>query len=274
MDKNLKKVCLYIGIILLIVLWLMPIVFVVITSTKTNMEFYTTPVFSFPENFCWANFKKAFITSRLYIYMRNSLMICLIKVPIGLFVESLTAFALTRMKIKHSKAIFIFILIGMMIPLQALLLPINIVVGKLNMTNSLLTLALIYLGIQLPFGVLVFRGFMKSIPMEIDESARIDGCSNLRLYWSIILPISKPAVATMIILDSLYTWNEFLFSSLINTQTNVRTVPAGILVFYGETVVDYPKLCAGILILIVPILIVYLIFQRYFIEGVSGAVKG
>jgi raffinose/stachyose/melibiose transport system permease protein len=274
MKKITAKSLFYLGILLMLALWLLPLFFVLVTSLKTNMQFYTTPIFQFPDTIYWENFYKAFISSKLYLYMKNGLIVCLIKVPLELFLASFTAFALTRLKIKHSNAIFVFILVGMMIPLQAMLLPITIATGRLNMMNNHWSLIIIYLGTGLPFGVLVMRGFMRGIPTALDESARIDGCSNLRLYASIILPLAKPAVATLTILDFLYSWNEFLFSSIIVSSNLKRTVAPGILVFYGETVVDYPKLCAGILILVIPVLIVFLIFQRYFVEGMAGAIKG
>ena len=273
--KNISiNIIFYFALAILVLVWLLPITFVVITAFKTNAEFYSTPVFSLPTSLAWENFERAFIRSNLYVYMGNGLFVSLCKLPIGIFLSSLTAFALTRLKLKHSNGIFILFLIGMMIPLQSILLPVCIAANGLNMTNNLLSLVVIYTGINLPFGILVMRGFMRAIPFEIDESARVDGCTNMRLYWSIIMPIAKPAISTLVILDFLSSWNEFLFSSILMTSDSKRTVPSGIMVFFGETVTEYTKLCAGILILVIPVLVVYLIFQKYFIEGMAGAVKG
>lgn len=122
-------------------------------------------------------------------------------------------------------------------------------------------------------GVLVFRGFFRAIPKEMDEAANIDGCGKLRLYWSIIMPVAKPAVATMFILDFLSTWNEFLLQSVLITKDTMKTVSNGLMSFIGEFSTDYGLLSAGVLVSIIPVLIIYLVFQRQFVEGMAGAVK-
>ncbi|MFQ9441420.1 MAG: carbohydrate ABC transporter permease [Acutalibacteraceae bacterium] len=156
--------------------WLLPITFVVITAFKTNAEFYSTPVFSLPTSLAWENFERAFIRSNLYVYMGNGLFVSLCKLPIGIFLSSLTAFALTRLKLKHSNGIFILFLIGMMIPLQSILLPVCIAANGLNMTNNLLSLVVIYTESIFLWNS-GYEGFMRAIPFEIDESARVDGCA-------------------------------------------------------------------------------------------------
>ena len=122
-------------------------------------------------------------------------------------------------------------------------------------------------------GVLVFRGFFRAIPKEMDEASNIDGCGKLRLYWSIIMPVAKPAVATMFILDFLSTWNEFLLQSVLITKDTMKTVSNGLMSFIGEFSTDYGLLSAGVLVSIIPVLIIYLVFQRQVVEGMAGAVK-
>ena len=114
----------------------------------------------------------------------------------------------------------------------------------------------------------------RSIPKELDDAARIDGCTNFRLYWSIIMPLAKPAIASAVIMDFLYTWNEFMLQSVLITTDTMKTVPNGLLSFFGEFTVDYGLLNAGVLISILPVFLVYLIFQKYFVSGMAGAVKG
>ena len=128
-------------------------------------------------------------------------------------------------------------------------------------------------GFGIPMGVLVFRGFFRAIPKEMDEAANIDGCGKLRLYWSIIMPVAKPAVATMFILDFLSTWNEFLLQSVLITKDTMKTVSNGLMSFIGEFSTDCGLLSAGVLVSIIPVLIIYLVFQRQFVEGMAGAVK-
>ena len=183
------------------------------------------------------------------------------------------AFALTRLNIPHSNGIFIFILVGMMLPVQMALIPLNIMYSKLNLSNTYFSLIFTYIGFGISLGTLVFRGFFRSIPKELDEAAAMDGCGKYRLYANIIMPVAKPAVATMFILDFLSTWNEFLLQSVLITKDTMKTVPNGLISFMGEFSTDYGLLSAGVLISIIPVLIVYLVFQRQFVEGMAGAVK-
>lgn len=272
--KTRNKIFFYILVSLLVIIWLMPMLFIVLTSLKSNSEFFGNEVFTLPKTINWRNFPDALVKGNLARYMLNSLIITGIKLPIGIILESVTAFALTRLFLKRANAIFVFFLIGMMIPMQVTLMPLNIALTKLSLTNTYLGLILIYIGFGLPFGILVMRGFFRSIPIEVDESARLFGCNNLQLLFYILIPMAKPAIATLVILDFLSTWNEFLFSSLLITKSSMRTVPAGLFNFFGEFGTDYTLLSAGVLISVVPILLVYIFFQRYFVEGMSGAVKG
>ena len=161
----------------------------------------------------------------------------------------------------------------MMLPHQMALIPLNRAFSRYNLINNYLGLFVVYTGFGIGYGILVLRGFMRSIPKDLDEAAYIDGCGKLRLYFNIILPITKPAIATVFIVDFLNTWNEFLLQSILITSDSLRTVPNGLMSFIGEYGTDYGLLNAGVLISIVPVLAVYLTFQRYFVEGMSGAVK-
>lgn len=272
--KILKYMFLYVSLILISIIWIIPIITLIMTAVKSKQDFFSgISLFEFPENIEWSNFTNAFTKGRLLTYMKNDLIISALKVPLGILVEALAAFALTRLNIKHKTGIFIFFLIGMMLPMQTALVPINIIYSKLNLINTYFGLFYVYIGFGISFGILILRGFFKEIPKDIDEAAYIDGCNKLRLFWNIILPIAKPAVATLVISDFLATWNEYLLASVIINDNALKTVPAGIMTFVGEHGTDYGYLCAGVLISVIPVLVVYLIFQRYFVEGMSGAVK-
>lgn len=272
--KTWKKIALYTVLIILSIIWIVPIITLVATAIKSKGEFYSgQSLFALPEHIAWDNFVNAITTGRLFTYMKNDLIICLLKVPLGIFVEAMAAFALVRCKIKHNLGIFIFILIGMMLPMQVALVPINIIFKQLNLFNTYFGLFYVYIGFGIPFGVLILRGFFRGIPKELDEAAYIDGCTKWQLFMRIILPVAKPAVATLIISDVLSTWNEYLLASVIINDNKMKTVPTGLMAFVGEHSTDYGGLCAGVLISLVPVLIVYLIFQKHFVEGMAGAVK-
>ena len=167
-----------------------------------------------------------------------------------------------------------FFFVGMMIPMQVTLVPLNRMLTGAELINTYPGIIFVYLGFGLSYGILVLRGFMKAIPKDIDEAALIDGCGSFRLFWSIILPITKPAIATLVIMDFLSTWNELLLSSIFLTDDTMRTIPTGLMGFFGQFGVDYTLLSASVLISVLPVLIVYIFFQKYFVEGMSGAVKG
>ena len=274
MKKKRKQIIFYILLTLLALLWMDPVVTVFITALKSQGDFYSgNSLFSLPDQLKWSNFTDAWTKGRLGTYMKNGLIICLLKVPLGILVESLAAFAITRLNIKHKTAIFVFFLLGMMLPHQMALIPLNRAFSNYNLINNYAGLFVVYTGFGIGYGILVLRGFMRSIPKDLDEAAYIDGCGKLRLYYNIILPITKPAIATVFIVDFLNTWNEFLLQSILITSDSLRTVPNGLMSFIGEYGTDYGLLNAGVLISIVPVLVVYLSFQKYFVEGMAGAVK-
>lgn len=274
MKKKRNRIIFYILLTLLALIWMAPVVTVFITALKSQGDFYSgNSLFSIPDQLKWSNFTDAWTKGRLGSYMKNGLIICIMKVPLGILVESLAAFAITRLDIKHKTAIFIFFLLGMMLPHQMALIPLNRIFSKYNLINNYAGLFFVYTGFGIGYGILVLRGFMRSIPRDLDEAAYIDGCGKLRLYFSIILPIAKPAVATVFIIDFLNTWNEFLLQSILITNDSLRTVPNGLISFMGEYGTNYGLLNAGVLISIVPVLVVYLSFQKYFVEGMAGAVK-
>lgn len=273
-NKMFKQIIFYAFIIALILIWLFPLLFILLTSLRSPADFFVTPMLSIPSPLHFDNFVQAWTRGRLDQYLINGAIVSFLKVPVGILFVSLAAFAITRLGFRRHNGMFLFFLIGMMVPVQATLVGLNVAFNRLNLINTYFGLFYVYIGFGIPFGILVMRGFMRAIPFELDEAARIDGCNNLRLYASVIMPIAKPAVATLFILDFLATWNEYLIASILITDDSMRTVPAGLLNFFGEFSTDYSLLSAGVLITIIPVLVVFLIFQRHFIEGMAGAVKG
>lgn len=272
--KYLKIGTMYLMLIVLCLIWIVPMFTLVATALKSRQDFFNgLSLFQLPDQIAWSNFTNAITKGNLFLYMKNDMIITCLKVPLGIFIGALASFALTRLNLKHSTGIFVFFLIGMMLPMQAALVPINVIYSKLNLLNTYFGLFYIYIGFGISYAILIMRGFMNGIPRDIDEAAYIDGCNKWQLFWHIILPISKPALATLMITDFLSTWNEYLLASVIINDNKMKTVPVGLMTFVGEHGTDYGYLCAGVLISVIPVLMVYLIFQRYFVEGMSGAVK-
>lgn len=279
MDKKLKlhspkTWLIYLLLVLLALVWIAPAFTLIATALKSKKDFYSgMSLFQLPPQIAWDNFSAAITSGHMLFYMKNDLIICLIKVPLGILLEAMTAFAITRLRVRNRTSVFIFFLIGMMLPMQVALIPISIVFGKLGLFNTYIGLGVVYIGFGISFGILVLRGFMSGIPHELDEAAYIDGCNKVQLFTRVILPLSKPAIATLFISDFLATWNEYLLSSIIITKDEMKTVPTGIMSFVGQHGTDYGGLCAGVIISIIPVMIVYFMFQKYFVAGMAGAIK-
>ena len=272
--KITKKVLLYVLLIALAIIWIIPIFTLVATALKHKKDFMSgLSLFQLPAEIAWDNFSNAITQGRLLLYMKNDLIVSFLKVPLGIFVGALASFALTRLNVKHRTGLFIFFLIGMMLPMQTALVPINIIYSKLHLLNTYFGLFYVYVGFGISYCILIMRGFMLGIPKELDEAAYIDGCTKWQLFSKVILPVCKPAIATLFITDFLATWNEYLLASVIINDNKMKTVPVGLMTFVGEHGTDYGYLCAGVLVAVIPVMVVYLIFQRYFVEGMSGAVK-
>ncbi|TDG00760.1 carbohydrate ABC transporter permease [Paenibacillus piri] len=264
----------YVCLIVLSVIFLIPVVFIAFTAVKSNADLLSRPFYAFPEKIQWSNFPAAWDQGKIGMYMKNTIIICLVKVPLGILVEALAAFALTRLNFKWENALFVFFLVGMMVPMQATLVPLNMFLNKVHLVSTYPGIILVYIGFGIPFGILILRGFFRTIPKELDEAALIDGCGVMGKFIRIILPLSMPAVATLIIFDFMATWNEFLLAQIFITKDAMKTITTGLLSFKGEHSTDYTLMNAAVLMSVVPILIVYVSFQKYFVNGLAGSVKG
>ncbi|MFD0695964.1 carbohydrate ABC transporter permease [Paenibacillus sp. GCM10027628] len=264
----------YVVLIMLSILFMIPLVFIGFTALKSNADLMNHPFYSLPEKLHWDNFMKAWEQGRMNMYMKNTVLISVIKVPLGILIEALAAFALTRLNFRWSEPLFTLFLVGMMIPIQATLVPLNIFLNKTHLVSTYPGIILIYIGFGIPFGILILRGFFRTIPKELDEAALIDGCGDMGKLFKVIIPLSMPAIATLVIFDFMATWNEFLLAQIFITKDTMKTITTGLMAFRGQFTTDYTLLNAAVLISIVPIFIVYLMFQKYFVNGLAGSVKG
>jgi raffinose/stachyose/melibiose transport system permease protein len=267
---------LWISLLIVAFLWVMPSLFVVFTSLKSADDIYTRPAYALPTVLLWENYTEAWDEADLARSGLNSMLISFTKVPIGIFLGALAAYALSRMRFRYQKGIFLLITFGTLIPIQITLAPLFRLILDLGLINTYLGLLFPYIAFGVPYAVFIMYGFFKSIPRELDESAYIDGASHFRIFWSIVLPLSKPVLAALFILDFVATWNEFAMALVILHRQNTWTIPLSIMAFQGQFgATDYGPQNAAIVMTILPVLIVYLMFQRYFVSGIfAGAVKG
>jgi raffinose/stachyose/melibiose transport system permease protein len=270
--RSLKFTLFYAALVLVGLVWFAPVITLVLTALKDAGDFAMHGAFSLPKSIRWENFSEAWQTG-VQNYFWNSVIVTGIKVPIGIVLESLAAFALTHMHFKWADRVFTYILIGLIVPTQMTLVPLTLLMNALNLIDTLTGLTILYIGFGVPFGVLVMRGFFRTIPTAIIEAARLDGCSWFRIFCRIALPLALPAVVSLCILDGVATWNEFILAQIFLRSDELRTLPLGLVQFSTQFSTQYDQLAAAVLISVAPIVLVFLFFQRYFITGMRGAVK-
>jgi len=274
--KKKNNTALYLSLTILALIWLVPIVTVFITSLKSNSDFFSgMGLFDLPEKLQWHNYSDAWSKGHLDRYIRNGLIVTCLKVPISVFISSLLAFALTRLHVRHARGIFIFVLIGMMLPQQAALIPLNIVYSRAGLTNTYYCLILTYLGFGIPLATLVFRGFFRSIPKELDDAARIDGCGTFGVFTRIVLPLSKPIIVVVAIFAITAAWSDFLMPFLLLSGTDKETIMVKLYSFQTSIKTNQIDIIRAVLYSIIPPTILFAVFQKQIMGGVmSGGIKG
>jgi len=271
--KRLNKAILYFILTFIAGVMFYPMIWMVYSSMKTNQEIFETP-WALPTDFRWQHFVAAWDSGHLGTYIWNSLFISTISVLGILFIASLAAYAFSRLEFRGRDALFYLFLIGLIIPIQAFLLPLFTFLRDMHLINTRLGLILPYIAWGLPLAIYLLRAYLLSIPRDLDDSARIDGCSPLRIYFHIILPVIRPALATVAIITALDVWNEFLMALIFIYDNELKTLPIGLLAFYGQHAIDYKLLFSALTIITIPVIAIYFLFQKHVIEGLTvGALK-
>ncbi|MBT0566626.1 carbohydrate ABC transporter permease [Williamsia sp. CHRR-6] len=254
--------------------WAAPFVFVVLTSFKGPGEVNTSHAWELPKNWVWSNYSTATEVGDLWTAAGNSMLIAVIKVPLGLLLSAAAAFAIARIRFRLNMIVLIAFTVGALVPVQVTLGPLFITMLDLDLLDSRWGIILPYLAFGVPFQIFMLYGFFRAVPDELEEAARVDGASLWRQFWSIFLPLARPALAALFILDFVASWNEYaMATTLLQSQRNA-TVPLAVRSFSTQFGTDYGALNAFLVLSVIPVLLVFLIFQRYFVRGgFSGAIK-
>lgn len=273
-QNRITNIVLYLILTIMAIAWLTPFMIIVLTSVRSMGDLFDNGVFAWPREFYFSNFVRAWNVGGFSTYFRNSLLVIIMKVPLGIVIASLAAYPLAKMNFRFNNAIFIFFLVGIAIPIHVTLTPLLVMMKQLGIQGTLFALIPPYVVFGLPFQIFVMRGFFRTVPSELLEAARMDGSSEWGIFWRILMPLSTPALATLFIIDALATWNELLISLVLISASQWRTVPAGLLQFQGEFASNYVQLMAGVLISITPVVLLYIFLQRYMVSGLTaGALK-
>ena len=274
-DRKISKVILWIVLVAVAVIQLFPLIWLVDFSLGSSNEMFTNGLLIIPEKIRWDNYVKAFVDGNFLHYLKNSVLINTLAVILVVIISIMAAFACQRMKWKLSGLVSTLLVVGMMIPIHATLLPNNKIYNMLHLTDTIWALLIPYVAFSLPQGMFLMTGFIQSAPKELEEAAVMDGCGIYRIVFQIITPILKPSIATVAIMTFLNNWNEFMMASTYLSTPKWKTLPFSVLEFTGEYSSNYAVQFAVMALTAAPAVIVYVILNKHITKGVAmGAVKG
>ena len=266
------------ALIVIFIAYMFPFLMVVINSLKEKRDIIKSPfswLFTI-KGLSFDNFVKAFTQMNFLNAFKNSLIVTVSATVVVTLLASMLAYYIVRHHNKFPTGAFALMVASMIIPFQAIMIPlVSIYGGTLNVLNHRITLIFMHTGFSMAMSVFMFHGFIKgNIPIALEEAAYIDGCTHAQTFFKIVLPLLKPIISTMVILNSLAFWNDYLLPSLVLTDKELLTLPLSTYSFYGTYSADYGTIMAGLLLCVIPILILYVVLQKQIIGGVvSGAVK-
>ena len=251
-----------------------PVLWMLLQSFKTKFELYSN-IWGLPQQLFVDNYVQAWRIARMGTYILNSVIVSVGTVALVLVVASLAGYAFAKMRFPGRDVLFYTFVFTLIVPVQVTIIPLYAVVSGLGLSNTYFALILPYAAAGLPLSIFLLRAFFASVPREIEEAARIDGCSELAAFWRVVLPISGPGLATVTILQFLGAWNEFLLALIFIRNPALRTIPLGLQAFFFEYSVEWGYLFAALAMATVPVIVVYVVMQRQFIKGLTaGAVTG
>jgi len=261
------------SVILATIISLFPVYFMAVSSFKTKSE-YIQNKWGLPSSLFFDNFNTALAGEKFFTRFANSTILTSLSVGVSLIIACLAAYAFARMEFPGKETLFNLVLSLMVVPPVVMVVPLFVSMVRWGLVNTYQGTSIIYIGLLLPFSVYMMTNFFRTIPREIIEASRMDGCSNLGVFWRIMMPLSAPAVITLVVVNSLWVWNELLIALIFMQKDSMKTLMVGIAAMRSRNYVDIPATMAGLLIATIPIVIVYLFGQRYFIRGLTGgAVK-
>lgn len=259
----------YISLTALTLLWLLPIFAALVTSFRTMDDISINGFWSIPGVLTFQNFQRAWTDAQVNKYLLNSFIITIPSLFGMMFLSSMSAYALARFKFRGNLFFYFMYVAGTLLPFQILLLPVFRLTNALGLYNTYGALILIHTAFQLGFCTFVLRNFMRTVPGEILDAARVDGCGEFRIYWQIMLPLTLPALAALGTLEFTWVFNDYLWAIILVQSDSLRPVTAGLATLRGQYNTDWPVITAGALLATLPTLFVFIFLQRYFIQGLT-----
>ncbi len=272
--KLILRSLLYVVVVLTLLSMVLPLVWMVSTSLKTYSKALSWPPRLVPDPFHWQNYTEVLTTTGLPRSVLNSAVYAVVGTLASVFISALTGFAFAKYVFPGKAIIFAMILATLMVPFHVTLIPIFLILKRFGWINT--HLALIVPGIASPFGIFLIRQFGLGVPSELFESARMDGCREIRIFWQIFVPLCAPAISTLAVLDYLFRWNDLFWPLIVTNTSDMRTIQLA-LTLISRSLYDvfWNQLTAGMTLALIPVMVLYILFQRYFTQGIAlTGIKG
>lgn len=272
--RGMQLTTYYVLLLTFFLIAVIPFIWTFLNSLKTNDEIFTRP-FSLPVNPKWGNFLTAWRKGNLGVYFKNSVLVLIPTVAGIVFSGCLAGYAFARLRSSLIDFLFYVFLFGLTIPIQAIIIPLYYNLQGLGLVDNLWGVILPTIGMSMPLSIFIMRTFFGGTPRDLADAAKIDGCSEVGIFWHVMLPLSKPALSSLVVIFSLSSWNFYFLPLVVLTSDANRTLPLGVVRFQGTFSTLYNLIFATIVISCIPIIIIYIIFQKQFVQGIAGgALKG
>ncbi|PIO97288.1 carbohydrate ABC transporter permease [Pleomorphomonas carboxyditropha] len=251
-----------------------PFLFMVMTTFKTQQESYASSVWALPEGLNFVNYADV-LSGPFLAYLKNSVMVVVISVLLIVLISAMAAYAFARMRFRFNEALFGLIVAGMIVPIHITLVPIYLMTRDMGLYDSPFALVGPYVATSLPISVFILTEFMRQIPKELEEAARLDGCGPFAIFFKIFLPLSGPGLSTVAIYNAIMLWNEFIFAYVLTSSTSTRTLPLAIWDYQGQYSSNIPAILAVVTLTSLPLVVAYAFGQEKIVKGMmAGSVKG
>lgn len=260
--------------LLVALLFLVPFYFLFVNSVKSFGDLLTDSA-AWPQTFVWSNYARAWSITRFPEALWNSLVVTVVSNLLLVLISSMAAYRMVRHPTRYNRVLFSLFVAAMVIPFQSVMIPLVKVVSTLDLMNSIGGLVICYLGFGAPMSIFLFHGFVKGVPIEVEEAATVDGCTPYGVFFRIVYPLVLPMMVTVMILNTLWIWNDYLLPSLVLQQAELRTIPIATYAFFGQYTKQWDLALPALVLGILPAIVFFLVMQKYIIQGImAGSVKG
>jgi multiple sugar transport system permease protein len=268
-QRKLLRFLTYFLLLIGLVIVVLPFWYMAVTSFKPQSYIFEMPPRLWPKEFSLNNYVEALGKDLFGLYFLNSLFVAVVSTGATVIVSSLLAYAFARLTFPGKEILFYMFLLGMMIPPVMLIIPQFIIAKNLGILDSFNGLVFVYITMNISMQTFLLRGFFESIPKDLEDAALIDGANNWRIFWRVVFPLSRPGIAVVTIFTFLYSWGEFPWAHVAMKETTKRTLPIAIAFFQSQHLTEWGQVFAASLVALLPVMVVFIVFQRYFIRGIA-----